>query len=109
MLIVFPPAFAVVPPAGHVSRASGPITITHEVLDGGTTQGLIITTCGARQRTDLVDEAIAGRLVIAFDAFTVADGACAHEIHVDQTVAAESPELAARAVRIEVATMTSDP
>ena len=107
--VTLPPAFAVVPPAGHVSRASGPITITHEVLDGGTTQGLIITTCGARQRTDLVDEEVAGQLVIAFDAFSAADGACSHEIHVDQTVAAESPAIPARAVRIEVVTVTSAP
>ena len=107
--VTLPPSFAVVPPADHVSRVRGPITITHEILDGGTTQGLIITTCGAHQRTDLVDEALAGQLVIAFDAFTAADGECAHEVHVDQTVAAESPEIPARVVRIEVVTVTSEP
>jgi hypothetical protein len=107
--VTLPPPFAVSPPADHVSRASGPITITHEVLDGGITQGLVITTCGARQRTDLVDEALAGQLVIAFDAFSAADGACSHEIHVDQTVAADSSALPARAVRIDVVTMTSEP
>jgi hypothetical protein len=107
--VALPPAFAVTAGPTHVARATGPITITHEVWDGGTTQALVITTCGARQRTDLVEETTAGQLELPFDAFSAADGACSHEIHVDQSIGLDSPTLAVTAIRIERVTVTSEP
>ena len=107
--VALPPAFGVTVTATQVSRATGPIAITHEIWSGGITRALVITTCGARQRTDVVDEMIPGQLEIPFDAFSAVDGTCSHEIHVDQTIGLDSPTLAVTAIRIERVTVTSAP
>lgn len=102
-----PVAFAIDPtPTQAVHRAGAPLTITHEVLPGATTWGLIISTCGARTRTDLIEEKVSGKLEIAFDRDL--SGSCTHEIHVDQRTPAGG-ELHVDTIRIARVIVTSTP
>lgn len=107
--IVLPAAFAIDPvPLGLTHRANGvPLTITHEVLPGATTWGLMVSTCGSRTRTDLVEEKISGELVISFD--PALTGICTHEIHVDQRTPVVGVELGVDTIRIARVMVTSNP
>lgn len=106
--IVLPPAFAIDPvPLAAIHRAKGPLTITHEVLPGATTWALIVTTCGSRTRTDVVEELVSGALEISFD--PALSGVCTHEIHVDQRTPITGVELRVDTIRIARVTVTSNP
>jgi len=108
--IALPPAFAIDPvPLGLTHRANGvPLTITHEVLPGATTTwGVMVSTCGSRTRTDLVEEMVSGELEISFDPALV--GICTHEIHVDQRTRVPNVELDVYTIRIARVTVTSNP
>jgi hypothetical protein len=104
--VALPPAFSIDPvPAALTHRDS--LTITHEVLPGATTWGLIISTCGSRTHTDLIEEMVPGELVVEFAPSLV--GICAHEIHVDQRTHVAGPELGVDTIRIARVTVTSNP
>ncbi len=106
--IALPDAFAIDPvPFAVTHRAAGPLTITHEVLRGATTWALIVTTCGSRTRTDVVEETVPGELEISFD--PALSGSCTHEIHVDQRTPITGVELGVDTIRIARATVTSYP
>jgi len=107
--VTLPPAFAITPPPAQVSRADGALTIAHEVLDGSLDQGVVVSTCQTRRSVTVVDEEVAGTLVLSFDLFTSDDGACTHEIHVDQTTTSDRLALPVRLVRIGVVRVTSEP
>ena len=103
--IALPMGFAIDPVPGQVKR-SNKLTITHEVIAGARTWGVIISTCGASERTDLVEETIAGTLEIDFADLS---GTCTHEIHVDQRMALAGAELVVDATRVARVTVTSTP
>jgi len=103
---VLPTGFAVTRPTAQVSRAQV-LTIQHEVLPGAQVWGLILTTCGTREHTDLVEEQTPGVLEVAFPSDFA--GTCTHDIHVDQRVVISGGELAIDAIRIAQVAVTSTP
>lgn len=103
-----PDSFTVTPPPPHVVRSAGPIVLEHEMLPGATSDTLAFTTCGDGAHFDLFEETSPGSVEVALDAFA-SQGACSHELHVDQTLSLDAPGLAVTGVRIVRVVLTSDP